>query len=182
MKKEGREDRILLIVEDDECLRGRLSRALARRGYVPVETGSVREALASAEKYRPGYVLLDLNLAGESGLALIEPLLAISPLARIVVLTGFACIPTAVRAIKLGASQYLAKPANADEISRALSDDTLKLPEQPSSELLTVRGLEWEYIQRALAEHGGNVTATAEALKMHRRSLQRKLARRRPYD
>jgi two-component system response regulator RegA len=163
-------------------LRGVLSRALAKRGFVTIEAETAQDALISAAKNRPDYVLLDLNLAGESGLALIKPLLEISPLARIVLLTGFASIPTAVCAIKLGASHYLTKPANADEISRALLDDVLERPEQALGDLMTVRGLEWEYIQRALSEHCGNVTATAEALKMPRRSLQRKLARRRPYD
>lgn len=176
------ERRTLLIVDDDPCLRGVLSRAFTKRSFVAIEAETVEEALISAAKNRPDYVLLDLNLAGESGLALIKPLLAISPLAKIVLLTGFASIPTAVCAIKLGARHCLTKPANADEILRALLDDVFELPEQPVSDLMTVRGLEWEYIQRALSEHGGNVTATAEALRMPRRSLQRKLARRRPYD
>ncbi len=140
------------------------------------------EGLKSCRLQGAEYILLDLNLAGQSGLGLIDPLLRAAPGARIVVLTGYASIQTAVGALKLGASQYLPKPASIADIVKALFDDSVEIPEIPSEDRLTVQHLEWEYIQRTLAEHGGNITATARALKMHRRSLQRKLAKKRPCE
>jgi len=124
-------------------------------------------------------VVLDLSLGGTSGLALIEPLLDINPDCRIVVLTGYASIATAVDAIKLGAVQYLAKPVEVDAIVAAF--DAAERPETaelPEIEPLSVDRLEWEHIQRILREHEGNISATARALKMHRRTLQRKLSKR----
>jgi two-component system response regulator RegA len=123
-------------------------------------------------------VILDLRLATESGLHLIAPMKSAWPLARILLLTGYASIATAVEAIKLGATHYLAKPAGVEEIlaalGRAEGDADAELPEAP----LSVDRLEWEHIQKVLAEHDGNLSATARALKMHRRTLQRKLAKR----
>jgi two-component system response regulator RegA len=178
--EEPRDELRLLLVEDDEAYQEVLSRSLTRRGFTVTTASNPEEALGVATQHDPEYIILDLNLAGQSGLNLIRPLLDISPGARLVVLTGYASIPTAVGAVKLGASQYLTKPAEVREIIKALQDNSIEIPEMPTDELLSVQNLEWEYIHRVLAEHDGNITATARALKMHRRTLQRKLAKKRP--
>lgn len=176
------DERQLLIIDDDESYRQVLANSLRRKGFVAMTAATVEESLALCQKQDPEYVLLDLNLAGESGLNLIQPLLKIVPGARIVVLTGYASIQTAVGALKLGAFQYLPKPASINDIVKALLDDQLDIAALPREDRMSVQHLEWEYIQRTLAEHGGNITATACALKMHRRTLQRKLAKKRPAE
>ncbi|MBS1160748.1 MAG: two-component system response regulator [Proteobacteria bacterium] len=175
-----KDERQLLIIDDDESYREVLARSLARRGFVVRTAASVEASLESCCTYDPEYILLDLNLAGQSGLNLISPLLELVPGVRIVVLTGYASIQTAVGALKLGACQYLPKPANVSDIVKALLDDNIDIPEMPAEDRMTVQHLEWEYIQHTLGEHGGNIAATARALKMHRRTLQRKLAKKRP--
>lgn len=169
----------VLVIDDDETFNGVLTRALCRRGLQAEGATDGIAALALARQTPPDRVVLDLNLAGQSGLALIEPLLAISPECRIVVLTGYASIATAVDAIKLGAIQYLAKPVEVDAIIAAFDASVQPNAEDlPSAEPLSVDRLEWEHIQRILHEHDGNISATARALRMHRRTLQRKLAKR----
>ena len=173
-------ERRLLIIDDDENYRDVLARSLSRKGFV-VNTAATPEAgLLACREFDPEYILLDLNLKGQSGLNLIQPLLDVAPGARIVILTGYASIQTAVGALKLGASHYLPKPANLVDIIKALTDDSVQLPDAPGEERMTVQHLQWEYIQRTLAEHDGNIAATARALNMHRRTLQRKLAKKRP--
>lgn len=174
------DERQLLIIDDDESYCEVLARSLVRRGFVVHVAASVEASLAACAAYDPEYILLDLNLAGQSGLNLIQPMLDIVPGARIVVLTGYASIQTAVGALKLGACQYLPKPAGIGDIVKALGEDSIDLPEVGEDARMTVQHLEWEYIQRMLGEHGGNIAATARALKMHRRTLQRKLAKKRP--
>lgn len=174
------EQRQLLIIDDDENYREVLARSLSRKGFVVAIAANVEESLAGCRAHDPEYILLDLNLAGQSGLNLIQPLLDIVPAARIVILTGYASIQTAVGALKLGAVQYLPKPASVADIVKALLVDGVDIPELPDEDRMTVQHLEWEYIQRILAEHGGNIAATARALRMHRRTLQRKLAKKRP--
>jgi len=174
------EERHLLIIDDDETYREVLARSLSRKGFVVMTAASAADSLIACRAQDPEYILLDLNLAGQSGLNLIQPLLAIVPEARIVILTGYASIQTAVGALKLGAAQYLPKPASIGDIFKVLIDDGIDILEIPNEERMTVQHLEWEYIQRTLVEHGGNVAATARALKMHRRTLQRKLAKKRP--
>ncbi len=168
----------LLVVDDDEAFNRVLSRALGQRGYAVFSARTTDEALALARAHEPEYIVLDLNIGGESGLRLIRPLLEVNPDARILVLTGYASITTAVDAVKLGATQYLAKPADVASILHALTtgegQDSGAAPDTPMS----VSRLEWEHLQRVLAEHGGNISATARALKMHRRTLQRKLAKK----
>ena len=168
----------ILVIDDDPAFNRVLTRALSQRGFAVFGATDPESALALAGQHEPEYVVLDLNIDGSSGLRLIEPLLQANPDCRILVLTGYASIATAVDAIKLGATQYLAKPASADDILAALGhsepDPEQALPEQPMS----VRRLTWEHIQRVLAEHDGNVSATARALDMHRRTLQRMLAKR----
>lgn len=167
----------ILVVDDDAVFAGALANALARRGHEAVVAADGEAALACGEGAFDAAVL-DLRLAADSGLRLIPPLIAAYPGIRILLLTGYASIATAVQAIKLGAVHYLPKPAGVDEILRALgrieADPDTAAPEAPMS----VERLEWEHIQRVLAEHDGNLSATARALKMHRRTLQRKLAKR----
>ncbi|MBN8284375.1 response regulator [Zoogloea sp.] len=173
----------LLLVEDDEAFVHVLSRSLQKHGFSVFPAGTVDDALALARTIRPAYVLLDLNLGGQSGLKLIAPILEAMPDARLVVLTGYASIATAVNAVKLGAVEYLTKPARIGLIvSTLLGKDEGAEQDVAPEEWLTVKSLEWEYLQRALAENGGNISATARALKMHRRTLQRKLGKKRPQD
>ncbi len=171
----------MLIVEDDETFGATLLRALKRRGHAAEVARTAQAALDQARAAAPARVVLDLNLAGESGLGLIQPLLEINPACRIVVLTGYASISTAVDAIKLGAVQYLAKPVDVDTLLRAFGH-TLEaehaVPAAVSQAPMSVDRMEWEHIQRVLREHQGNISATARALNMHRRTLQRKLLKR----
>jgi two-component system response regulator RegA len=169
----------VLVIDDDETFNGVLTRALTRRGLDAAGATDGATALSMAQRQPPDRVVLDLSLAGQSGLALIDPLLAINPDCRIVVLTGYASIATAVDAIKLGAVQYLAKPVEVDTIIAAFDASVEPNAEElPLVEPLSVDRLEWEHIQRILHENDGNISATARALKMHRRTLQRKLAKR----
>ena len=176
------EARHLLLVDDDDPYRTVLARSLARRSFQVTAVATPGEALTCCQEQPPDYVILDLNLAGQSGLNLIQPLLTFSPKARILILTGYASIPTVVSAMKLGAVQYLAKPVDVADIIRALIEEDVDTGGIVHEQRLTVRHLEWEYIQRTWEEHGGNVSATARALGMHRRTLQRKLAKHRPPD
>ncbi|HVW92492.1 MAG TPA: response regulator transcription factor [Devosia sp.] len=172
------EDRRLLIVEDDESFARTLKRSFERRGYqvlLAPNIEAMEEALAAQP---PRYAVVDLKLAGASGLVAVERLHARDPETLIVVLTGFASIATAVEAIKLGACHYLAKPANTDDIeqafTRAAGDPNVALTERPS----TIKTLEWERIHEVLADTGFNISETARRLGMHRRTLARKLEKR----
>lgn len=167
----------LLLVDDDVTFCQVLGRALEKRGFAVTIAHSVEAAMPLAQVSPPEYAVIDLKMSGASGLTLVQFLRQVNPAAHIVVLTGFASIATAVEAIKLGATQYLPKPANADEVVAAFGhnasvDSTIK--SHPSS----VERLEWEHIQRVLHANKGNISATARALHMHRRTLQRKLAKR----
>lgn len=168
----------LLIIEDDAVFSRVLGQALTRRGYAVRLAANAEAALELASQQSPAGVVLDLNLGGNSGLALIKPLLETNPDCRIVVLTGYASITTAVDAIKLGATHYLAKPADVASILKALEGTEPEPAAEAPSDPLSVSRIEWEHIQRVLAEHEGNISATARALKMHRRTLQRKLAKK----
>lgn len=168
---------LLLLVDDDATFCAVLARALIKRGFAVTVAHSVEQALPLAKSNPPEYAVVDLKMEGASGLVLIQSLHELDPATRIVVLTGYASIATAVEAVKLGATQYLAKPANADEIVAAFGHSAsveLPLNTQPSS----VDRLEWEHIQRVLQEQQGNISATARLLNMHRRTLQRKLGKR----
>jgi two-component system response regulator RegA len=171
----------MLVIDDDAIFNGVLVRALTRRGFKAQGATNPDGALAAARAAAPDAVVLDLNLGAVSGLNLIQPLLAVAPHCRIVVLTGYASIATAVEAIKLGATQYLAKPVEVDAIVAAcVEPETAEaaVESTPPADPLSVSRLEWEHIQRVLHQHDGNISATARALKMHRRTLQRKLAKR----
>jgi two-component system response regulator RegA len=168
----------VLIVDDDEVFCEVLADALAERGYHVAVAHDIQNALALSDKLEPEYAVVDLRIDKESGLVLAEKLHALDENTRIVILTGYASVATAVEAIKLGAVHYLTKPADADEILAALHKDegdaNVALADSP----LTVKRLEWEHLQKVLSECGGNVSAAARKLRMHRRTLQRKLAKR----
>jgi two-component system response regulator RegA len=168
----------ILVVDDEAIFAETLLRALLRRGYSAEAAATPGEALALAGARPPDAAVLDLKLAEASGLGLIQPLKALNPAMRILLLTGYASIATAVEAIKLGATHYLPKPADADEILAALGREAGDPGLPPPDEPMSVDRLEWEHIQKVLAEHDGNISATARALKMHRRTLQRKLMKR----
>lgn len=172
----------LLVIDDDPVFNGVLCRALVRRGYSVCSASTAQEALATAEREQPALIVLDLNLAGDSGLALVAPLKHACPESRIVVLTGYASIATAVEAIKLGAAHYLAKPVDVDTLLAAFgtaSGESARTgASPPPREPLSVERLEWEHIQRVMLENDNNISATARALKMHRRTLQRKLTKK----
>ena len=172
-----------LLVDDDPLYLRTLQRSLLRRGITTETATDAATALALAGRGQPDFVLLDLKLGNESGLALIAPLRRLRADMRILLVTGYASIATAVEAIKLGADDYLPKPASLGSILRALDLE----PEpggapEPASELpgtmTPISRLEWEHIQQALLETGGNISAAARLLGMHRRTLQRKLAKR----
>ena len=166
----------LLLVDDDETFCKVLSAALEKRGFCVCVAHSVEQAIPLARANPPEFAVIDLKMGGAPGLVLVKALHELDPNTRIVVLTGYASIATAVEAIKLGATQYLAKPANADEIVAAFghtADSDAPIKAQPTQ----IENLEWEHIQRVLHEHGDNISATARALNMHRRTLQRKLAK-----
>lgn len=170
-----------LILDDNDVFASTLGRALTRRGFVAVVVHNGADAMQAASATAFDYVTIDLHLAQDSGLQWIAPLRAALPLARLLVLTGYASIATAVHAIKLGADDYLGKPANVESILSALrfepsSEDALV--EAEVSVPLSVERLEWEHIQRVLVEHHGNISSTARALNMHRRTLQRKLGKK----
>lgn len=175
MESEVRSD--VLVVDDDAAFCNRLAGALAQRGYVSKTAYTAGAARALASENPPEFAVVELKIAGESGLKLISTLLGLDPGTRIVVLTGYGSIATAVEAIKLGACYYLCKPANADEIVAAFyrdaGDDDVSLNTSPMS----LKRLEWEQVARVLRAHNGNISEAARALSMHRRTLQRKLAK-----
>ena len=169
---------VLLLVDDDMVFCQVLAAALTKRGFDVSIAHDVAEAMSTAETRQVEYAVIDLNLPGPTGLTLVRHLCSQDRKPRVVVLTGYASIATAVEAIKLGAVHYLAKPADADEIVAALhnelGDSETAISEQPMS----VRRLEWEHIQKVLAESDGNISEAARRLNMHRRTLQRKLQKR----
>lgn len=166
-----------LVIDDDPVFNAILVRTLTRRGYPARGALTADSALEEARAGDCQRVILDLNLGGCSGLSLIPELLALAPDCRIVVLTGYASIATAVDAVKRGATQYLAKPVEIEAILAAFEDAGDSSEQATPDEPLSMDRLEWEHIQRVLSEHEGNISATARALKMHRRTLQRKLAK-----
>jgi two-component system response regulator RegA len=168
----------LLLVDDDEIYCEVLSDALRKRNYAVSIAHNLTTALKLASDIVPEYAVVDLRIGAESGLELVKQLAAQDEKTRIVMLTGFASVTTAVESIKLGAVHYLTKPATADEIVAALHRDEGDATVEPSEQPLSVKRLEWEHLQKVLSEHDGNISAAARALNMHRRTLQRKLAKR----
>ena len=172
-------ERVLLIDDDDVFVRV-LARALGARGFAVGVAANRAQALASVRETAPDYAVLDLKLGEESGLALIPELLGLQPELRILLLTGYASIATAVEAIKRGAWDYLAKPVDADQVVQALRGGGQRDAEAstPVFAAPPLKRLEWEHIQRVLAECDGNISEAARRLGLHRRTLQRKLSKR----
>lgn len=168
----------LLLVDDDETFCQVLSAALARRGFAVRIAHTVAEGVTTAIKDLPEFAVIDLKMPGPSGLELVKKLKELDAHTKIVVLTGYASVATAVEAIKLGAIHYLAKPADADEIVAAFHRDSGDADVTVVAKPLPLSRLEWEHIQKVLTECAGNVSETARRLGMHRRTLQRKLAKR----
>ncbi len=165
---------LLLLVEDDELLRERLARAFTARGIDVRQAADLAEAEAAAAIEAPELVVLDLRMPGGNGLDLIPKLLAVDPATKIVVLTGYGSVATAVEAVRRGAVHYLTKPADADEILAAFSRDGANAATAPLQPMSLDR-VEWEHINRVLVDCGHNISEAARVLGLHRRSLQRKL-------
>ncbi|HWM83609.1 MAG TPA: ActR/PrrA/RegA family redox response regulator transcription factor [Pseudolabrys sp.] len=172
-------ERSLLIVEDDKSFLQRLAKALESRGFVVTTAESVADGLLQLEQSPPAFAVVDMRLADGNGLEVISALKRKRPDARGIILTGYGNIATAVNAIKLGAVDYLAKPVDADDVLAALlalDHKSIELPENPMS----ADRVRWEHIQRVYEMCGRNVSETARRLSMHRRTLQRILAKRAP--
>ena len=172
-------DKSLLILDDDDPLRGRLSRAMEKKGFIVKEAKSVSEGLVIAKNSPPGFALVDLRLDDGSGLDVIKEITKHKKDCRIVMLTGYGNLPTAVAAVKAGAIDYMAKPVDADDVEAALlaaPESKAKPPENPMS----ADRVKWEHIHRVFELCNRNVSETARRLKMHRRTLQRILSKRSP--
>jgi two-component system, response regulator RegA len=168
----------LLLVDDDEVFCSVLAQALRKRGFDVVVAHDIESGLAAAVREPPAYALVDLCLPDASGLRIVERLGALTRDVRIVVLTGYASIATAVEAVKLGAVHYLTKPADIDDIVCAFGRDEGDASAPHAPRPMSVDRLEWEHIQKVLLECDGNISMTARRLGMHRRTLQRKLQKR----
>ncbi|MDT8397493.1 MAG: response regulator [Pseudomonadales bacterium] len=169
----------ILIVDDDPVFSDILGRAMTKRGYISLLANDIAAALALAREYRPERAVVDLKIRRESGLDLLPLLQAINPDMRMLILTGYSSISTAVAAVKLGAFDYACKPVDADQILALFDDGAEK---NVSGEIidgpLSIQRLQWEHIQKTLERNAGNISATARSLGMHRRTLQRKLQKR----
>ena len=172
-------DRTLLVVDDDEPFLKRLARAMEKRGFEPVTADSVAAGKAAAAGHPPAYAVVDLRLLDGNGLDVVEVLRERRPDCRIVVLTGYGAIATAVAAVKIGATDYLSKPADANDITNALLQQPDSRPAPPENPMSADR-VRWEHIQRVYEMCDRNVSETARRLSMHRRTLQRILAKRSP--
>ena len=173
----------ILLVDDDERLRSRMARAFEQRGYEAQQANGYEGALAVAELESTEYAVVDLRMPGKSGLELVRELHRIDPATKIVVLTGYGSIATALEAVRLGATHYLTQPADVDEViasfgrSDAPLDGEAAPAEREAPETPSLARVEWEHIQRVLTDCGGNITKASERLGIHRRSLQRKLSK-----
>ena len=173
------EDKSLLIVDDDDPLRGRLSRAMEKKGFQVKEAKSVEEGIRMVRNDPPNFAVVDLRLEDGNGLDVIKELSAKRKSSRVIMLTGYGNLPTAVAAVKAGAIDYIAKPADADDVESALlanPESKAKPPENPMS----ADRVKWEHIHRVFELCNRNVSETARRLKMHRRTLQRILSKRSP--
>lgn len=168
-----------LLVDDDELFARTLQRALARRGVQSQIAHSCDAALQAAGRSEFEFALIDLKIARESGLGLIEPLRVLRPAMRIVMMTGYASVATTVEAIKSGADDYLVKPVGVDVVLRAIRNDApTEADTEAEDSMVPLSRIEWEHIQQALRQTEGNISAAARLLGLHRRSLQRKLAKK----
>ena len=171
-------DNRILLVDDDTTFTAVMTRGFERRGFEVHSCHNATDAVEACRSTQPTHILLDLNMPEVSGLVVLPDLLAAAPGTRLVVLTGYSSIATAVEATKAGATNYLCKPATIDEILAAFGDAAGETEIEVPSDPISVDRLEWEHIQRVLNDNDGNVSATARALGMHRRTLQRKLQKR----
>ena len=173
------ENQNLLLLDDDTALRKRLERAMEQRGFVVTSVASVKEGIEASKLEAFDYAILDLKLEDGSGLDVVKALHHTNPDCRVVILTGFGNIATAVAAVKAGALDYLPKPANPDQIVAALLQQDGAMPPPPEDPMSADR-VRWEHIQRVFEQCDRNVSKTARRLKMHRRTLQRILAKHAP--
>jgi len=173
------EDKSLLIVDDDAPFRERLARAMEKKGFLVTQAEGVKQGIESVVIKKPAFAVVDLRLADGNGLEVVKQIQSINARSRIVMLTGYGNIPTAVAAIKQGAIDYLAKPADADDVEKALLADPNTKPEPPENPMSADR-VKWEHIHRVFELCNRNVSETARRLKMHRRTLQRILYKRSP--
>lgn len=172
-------DRSLLLVDDDEPFVKRLARAMEKRGFIPETAESVAAGKIIAQTRPPAYAVIDLRLEDGNGLEVVETLHERRPDCRVIVLTGYGAIATAVAAVKIGAIDYLSKPADADDVMNALLARGAAMPAPPENPMSADR-VRWEHIQRVFEMCDRNVSETARRLNMHRRTLQRILAKRSP--
>ena len=172
-------ERTLLLVDDDAPLCQRLARAMERRSFIVTTADSVATGIAAVSEHPPAFAVVDLRLADGSGLEIVKAIRKARPGARIVMLTGYGNIATAVAAVKAGALDYLTKPADADAVERALLAGDSSLPPPPEDPMSADR-VRWEHIQRVFEQCDRNVSETARRLKMHRRTLQRILGKHAP--
>lgn len=173
------EDRTLLILDDDPAFRGRMGKAMTERGFVVSTVSTMVDARDIAELNPPAFAILDMRLEDGNGLEVVEELRKHRPECKVVMLTGYGAIATAVAAMKAGAIDYLPKPSDPDDIARALLSTAEEMPEPPDNPMSADR-VRWEHIQRVYELCGHNVSETARRLGMHRRTLQRILAKRAP--
>ncbi|TPE65067.1 response regulator transcription factor [Sandaracinobacter neustonicus] len=169
---------LLLIVEDDDAFARTLQRSFERRGYRVLHASGLADVELLLRSHRPGFAVVDLKLGGSSGLVCVQQLRAHDAAMKIVVLTGFASIATAVEAIKLGADHYLAKPSNSDDIEAAFARDGGDPDAPVDGRQSSIKTLEWEHIHQTLVETDFNISEAARRLGMHRRTLARKLEKR----
>jgi two-component system response regulator RegA len=167
----------ILVVDDDEVFRSRVVRALEHRGFAAHGAADHTAALKAARATRADRAIVDLRLPGRSGLEVVRDLKSLRPRISIVVLTGYASIATAIESLRLGATNYLSKPADVDQMLAAFEVAAAGDEVSPVAEVPSLARVEWEHIQRVLADCGGNVSKAARFLGMHRRSLQRKLTK-----
>ena len=172
-------DKSLLIVDDDNPFRERLARAMEKKGFVVTQAESVKKGIDSLKMTKPAFAVVDLRLNDGNGLEVVKEIQYLNTNSRIIMLTGYGNIPTAVSAIKHGAIDYLAKPADADDVEKALLADP-KSKAQPPENPMTADRVKWEHIHRVFELCNRNVSETARKLKMHRRTLQRILSKRSP--
>ena len=172
-------DKSLLIVDDDNPFRERLARAMEKKGFVVTQAESVKKGINSLKLTKPAFAVIDLRLNDGNGLEVVKEIQNSNTKSRIIMLTGYGNIPTAVAAIKNGAIDYLAKPADADDVEKALLADP-KSKAQPPENPMTADRVKWEHIHRVFELCNRNVSETARRLKMHRRTLQRILSKRSP--
>ena len=172
-------DKSLLIVDDDNPFRERLARAMEKKGFVVTQAESVKKGIDSLKITKPAFAVIDLRLNDGNGLEVVKEIQSLNNNSRIIMLTGYGNIPTAVAAVKHGAIDYLAKPADADDVEKALLADP-KSKAQPPENPMTADRVKWEHIHRVFELCNRNVSETARRLKMHRRTLQRILSKRSP--